>query len=257
MSTDNTEIRNDLDAELAELPEKYRGKTLADLAKMHREAEQALSRQGQELGEYRRLATTLLELEQSDKGDKPKNDPKPVEITTDDLFADPNAAIEKAIESHPEVRRATETANKLERELAQRDFVERHPEFINDAKDAKFVDWVKASPMRLRLAQRADGWDLEAADELAALWEERKGVLKEVEQARKDADEVKRREAEKAGTLEGSSGATASSETIYNRAELRELNRLAKLGDRAALAKWNDPKFQEARRAAYRDGRVK
>lgn len=257
MTTDNAEVQNNLDAELAALPDKYKGKSPADLIKMHMEAEKVASRQGQELGELRRLANNLLELEQSNTSVKPKQDDPPVEITTDDLFANPNEAIEKAIKSHPEVKRATETADKLERELAQRDFAERHPEFIQDIKDQKFVDWVKQSATRLKLAQKADGWDLDAAEELAGLWEERKSVLSEAEKLRSEADALRRKADEKAGTLEGSSGSDASNETIYSRAELRELNRRAKLGDKAALAKWNDPKFREARMQAYADKRVK
>ncbi len=77
---------DNLENELADLPEKYKGKSVAEIAEMHMEAEKAFSRQGQELGEYRKLATTLAET---------ATRPTPVErerkqITTDDLFADPN-----------------------------------------------------------------------------------------------------------------------------------------------------------------------
>lgn len=257
MTTDNIVETGNLEAELASLPEKYRNKSAADLARMHMEAEKALSRQGQELGEYRRLATTLLELEQDEGGPARKKDEPKVEITTDDLINDPNAAIERAVENHPKVRKAAETADKLERQVAQQEFAQAHPDFVQDVHSDGFREWVQASPVRARLFQKADGYDLDAAETLASMWEERKSVLSEAEKAKQEAAEQKRKAAEKAGTLEGSTGADASSEIVLSRAELRELQRRALMGDRQAQAKWNDPKFQQMRKAAYRDQRVK
>ena len=43
-----------------EIPEKYKGKSLEDIVKMHQEAEKLIGRQAQEVGEVRRLADELL-----------------------------------------------------------------------------------------------------------------------------------------------------------------------------------------------------
>ena len=45
---------------LAELPEKYRNKTLEEVVKMHQEAEKLIGKQAQEVGETRKLADELI-----------------------------------------------------------------------------------------------------------------------------------------------------------------------------------------------------
>lgn len=42
------------------LPEKYQGKSIEEVAKMHQEVEKRLSIQGQEIGEVRKLADELI-----------------------------------------------------------------------------------------------------------------------------------------------------------------------------------------------------
>jgi hypothetical protein len=43
-----------------DLPDKYRGKSASDIARMHQEAEKAIGRQGQELGDLRRVVDDIL-----------------------------------------------------------------------------------------------------------------------------------------------------------------------------------------------------
>jgi hypothetical protein len=250
--TDKAQNLDNLEQELATLPEKYKGKQLTDIVKMHQELEQAYSRQGNELGEYRKLATTLSEKVTSPSKSEPEE--KRPDVTTDDLFANPAKAIDDVIESHPAVKKAREAADNLERQIAQRDFESRHPSFKDDLTDEGFQNWVKSNPALLRLAARADQYDFDAADQLFGLWSEKKSVKADVEKKVKELAAKERKERD--GTLEGSSGTDASSEVVYNRAELRELQRRALLGDKAALAKWNDPKFRKARLEAYATGRV-
>jgi hypothetical protein len=252
--TDDNKARtaDNLDDELATLPDKYKGKSVAEVVRMHQEAEQLNSRLGNEIGEYRKLALTLAE---TSTRTPEKTEVRRPEVTTDDLFADPAKAIDDVIESHPVVKKARETTENLERQLAQREFESRHPSFKEDLSDPEFVKWVQSNPSLLKMAQRADSYDFDAADQLFGLWHEKKSVKQEVE--RKTKEVVEKKEKERAGMLEGNSGADSSSESIYSRAELRELQRKALMGDRSAAAKWNDPKFQAARKAAYAAGRVR
>lgn len=242
---------DNLENELA-VPEKYQGKSTADVVKMHQELEQAYSRQGNELGEYRKLSLTLADTVTR----PPKVEPevKRHTVTADDLFADPAKAIDDVIDSHPVVKKARETTENLERQLAQKDFESRHSSFKEDLQDPAFAAWVKSNPSLVRMAQKADAYDFDSADQLFGLWKEKKSVKAEVEQKVKEVTDKQKKE--RAGTLEGSSGVDASSETIWNRAEIREIQRKALLGDRTARAKWEDPKWQAQRRKAYADGRV-
>ena len=56
--TQQTEQNNSQVA--SEIPEKYKGKNLEDIVRMHQEAEKLIGRQAQEVGEVRRLADELL-----------------------------------------------------------------------------------------------------------------------------------------------------------------------------------------------------
>lgn len=253
MTEDNkARTADNLESELASLPEKFKGKSVADIAKAYTDLEAAFSRQGNELSDYRKLSLTLAE---TSSRTPEKTEEKRPEITSDDLFADPGKTIDEVIESHPVVKKARESAENLERQLAQKDFESRHPSFKQDLTDPEFQNWVKSNPSLVKMAQRADSYDFDAADQLFGLWAEKKSVKQDVEKKVKEMSE--RKEKERAGTLEGNSGADSSSDTIYSRAELRELQRKALLGDRTAAAKWNDPKFKQARLAAYKDGRVR
>lgn len=247
------QILDNLEAQLSgdTIPEKFRGKSVKDVFKSYSELESAYSRQGQELGDARRLASSLAELEvQTSKNTVQARQP----VSTDDLLTDPDKAINEAIETHPAVKQARETADQLERQLALNKFEKSHPNFRETASDNKFQEWVNSTPGLKRLARDADGYDMDAADTLFSLWKEKVEMQAEIE--RKAADRENKRKQEQEGTLEGASGTDASSETIYSRAEFRELQRRALLGDRSAMAKWNDPKFQELRRKAYMDKRV-
>lgn len=243
VNTDN------LESELAGLPEKFKGKTLSDIASAYLELEKEKSRIANELGESRRTITSLLEVKPKEVEKKER----PV-VNTDELLSDPNTTIDQAIDTHPAVQKARETAENLERQIAQKTFESEYPTYKDDLKDDAFVDWVKKNPVRQYLIQQANSYDLNSARALWDMWKEHKELVGV--KATQAADQAKRKEAEKNGTLEGSSGADASSEVTLNRAELRELQRKALLGDKAALAKWNDPKFRQMRISAYADGRV-
>jgi len=52
-----------------ELPEKYRGKALDEIIRMHQEAEKLIGRQAQEVGEVRKLADSLLKQQLETKHD--------------------------------------------------------------------------------------------------------------------------------------------------------------------------------------------
>lgn len=242
---------DNLEAQLAgdTVPEKFRGKAIKDVLKSYSELETAHSRQGQELGEVRRLATSLSELEtRASKDETPR---QPVDMES--LVADPDKAINEAIESHPAVRQATERSAQLERDLALANFEKKHPSFRETAVDSDFKTWVEGSVALRRIAAAADQYDLDAADTLFTLWHERKENQEQTKQTETARENRKRQE--RAGTLEGASGADSSSEVVINRDEMRELHKQALLGNKQAKAKWEDPKFQAMRRRAYMDKR--
>ena len=53
-------LENTVEPASDDIPEKYRGKQLSDIIKMHQEAEKLIGKQAQEVGEVRKLADELI-----------------------------------------------------------------------------------------------------------------------------------------------------------------------------------------------------
>ena len=105
-----------------ELPEKYRGKSVDDVIRMHQEAEKLMSRQAQEVGEVRKLADELIKSQL-----KPKPEPEVAEEI--DFFENPQEAVRRAVESNPKVLAAEQYAIQVQRQQNQQtDETKTHPE---------------------------------------------------------------------------------------------------------------------------------
>jgi predicted RNA-binding protein YlqC (UPF0109 family) len=81
-----------------EVPEKYKGKSLKEIARMHQEAEKLIGRQGSEVGELRKIVDDFIKAQALSK----QQPQEPVEEV--DFFADPEKAVSKAIENHPKIK---------------------------------------------------------------------------------------------------------------------------------------------------------
>ena len=84
-----------------DIPDKYKGKSVKDIVRMHQEAERAIGKQGSEVGELRRIVDDFVQAQTvSQKQQAPE-----VEEEVD-FFTDPDKAIASAISKHPKVREA-------------------------------------------------------------------------------------------------------------------------------------------------------
>jgi hypothetical protein len=241
-----------------ELPEKYRGKSVADIVKMHMNAEKRVSQLGNELGTLRSLADQVLDLKKKDNVQTVQETPrKPV--TVDEIFADPDKVLRETVAGSDVAKKAEEAntrVEQIERQLAVREFENRHPSYKDDLGDPAFQDWVASNPARVELFRRADNFDVASADALWQMWSENK-ELREVREKREQAKR-KRDEVLSAGrTVPDASTEAPSRGPVYSRAKLMELQVKAHSGDTAARAKWNDPAFQQELLKAYSEERVK
>ncbi len=82
-----------------DLPEKYRGKTAAELARMHQEAEKLLGRQSSEVGELRKVVDSYIQTQLSQQ----QQQEAPQEDDDVDFFVYPDKAVARAIERHPRI----------------------------------------------------------------------------------------------------------------------------------------------------------
>lgn len=204
-----------------ELPEKYKGKTAIEIAKMHQEAEKLIGRQANEVHEVRSLADQLLKQQL----DTQARQAKPIEESLEeDFFADPASAVNRQVEKHPAVLEARQAALEMKRMKTAQQLSTKHPDFATIASDSGFQDWVKSSAIRLNLFAKADAeFDFESADELLSTYKELKQIKQQNQVVQTAAVESKAQEqAMKAATVDVG-GAGESSRKVYRRADLIKL----------------------------------
>lgn len=222
-----------------EVPEKYKGKSLKDIARMHQEAEKLIGRQGSEVGELRKIVDDFIKAQVLSK----QQPQEPVEEV--DFFADPEKAVSKAIENHPKIKQAEQAALQMRVVETVSMLKQKHPDFMEIAGDASFQEWVKSSKVRVQLFAAANNYDFDAADELLSVWKERKQVADATVKAEKQ-DRERVLKSATATTAKGSD--EAPSKKIYRRADIIKLMQ-------------TDPDRYDALQpeimSAYREGRVR
>lgn len=223
-----------------ELPEKYRSKSLEEVIRMHQEAEKLIGKQAQEVGEVRKLADELLKQSISSK-QQPKDEVEP-EI---DFFENPQKAVQKTVEKHPDVLAARQAAAEFRRMQTQQKLAQEHPDYAQLVQDPEFASWVKASPVRVSLYAKADGeFDFDSANELLSTYKQIRGVKTK---ATEDAGEATRKQNLKTAQVDvGGSG--ESSKRVYRRADLIRL----KMTDPGRYESLSDEIMK-----AYAEGRVR
>jgi hypothetical protein len=221
------------------VPEKYQGKSVDDIIRMHQEAEKLIGKQAQEVGEVRKLADDLI------KQNLQTNHKPIVEEPEVDFFEDPQKAIQNTVNRHPDVLAAKQATQEFKRMNIQQKLAATHPDFQQVVQDSGFTEWVKASPVRLSLYAKADGeYDFDSANELLSTYKQ----LKQVQTKQVAAvDNTARQQSLKAASVD-SGGTGESSKKIYRRADLIQL-------------RMRDPDRYEALQpeimAAYAEGRIK
>ena len=228
------------------IPEKYRGKSVEEIVKMHQEAEKLIGRQANEVHEVRSLADQLLKQQLDSKA----KEAKPIEESLeDDFFADPASAVNRQVEKHPAVLEARQAALEMKRMKTAQQLSSKHPDFATIAQDAGFQDWVKSSAIRLNLFAKADAeFDFESADELLSTYKELKQIKQQNQNVQSANVESKAQEqAMKAATVDVG-GAGETSRKVYRRADLIKL----RMTDPDRYMQLSDEIMQ-----AYAEGRVK
>jgi hypothetical protein len=221
-----------------DIPEKYRGKSPKDLIKMHQEAEKYVGRQGQEVGELRKVVDEFIKT-QSTKDLKTEET-----LADDDFFVEPKSAVKRAIDSHPAIKEAQQAAIHMKRAETLSRLGQEFPNYMDTVQDPSFAEWVKGSRVRTELYARAESqFDYDSAKELLATWQDKTELTKKVTETSK----LDRDKQLKAADI----GSTGNSETVskkkYRRSDIVKLMQ-------------TDPDRYDAMSdeimAAYREGRV-
>lgn len=226
-----------------EVPEKYKGKSLAEIAKMHEEAEKLIGRQANEVGELRKLTDEILKQQLANS--QPKQQQEAPEV---DFWSDPDQYLNKKLENHPDILAARQAQMQMRHQQASETLHKKHPDMLEVVQSKDFQDWVASSKVRTQLYVAADTqYDTEAADELLSTFKALTG--KKAEEGQQQAKELtaSRQKQLKAATVDAGGG-NETSRKVYRRADLIRL-------------RMQDPARYEALAdeimLAYQEGRVK
>ena len=223
------------------IPDKYQGKDIKDIVRMHQEAEKLLGRQSSEVGELRRIVDDFVKAQLAEKEQAHASTAEEI-----DFFEDPQKAVEYAINNHPKLKQAEAVTAQLKQSEALARLKSSHPDFDKIVSDDSFLEWVGKSKFRSNLLQQADKqYDFDAADELLTSWKERQSVLETSKQTEQTARKQQMKSAS-TGNTKGS--AEAPSRKVYRRADIIKLMQ-------------TDPErymsLAEEIRTAYAEGRVR
>ena len=229
-----------------DIPDRYRGKSVKEIARMHQEAEKLIGKHAQEVGEVRKLADELIKRQL----DTPtKVETKATEEDEIDFFADPEKAVSSKIEKHPAIKEAKQQALQMKQMQTYNRLNQEFPDFMQTVQDPEFAEWIKKSPIRMQLYTKADAeFDYDSAAELLNTW----GYIKPKNVAKQEVPvEVKQaqRAAVQQATMDvGGSSPSTNSTKVYRRADLIRLQ--IENPDRYV-------QMQDEIMAAYAEGRVK
>ena len=223
-----------------ELPDKYRDKSLDEIVKMHQEAEKLIGKQAQEVGEVRKLADELIKQNLGSRQQQTRQEEPEV-----DFFENPQKAVQRTVDNHPDILAARQVTLEMKRSQIQQRLAQEHPDFGEIAKDQDFANWVKSSPIRIKIFEQADsGYDFDSANELLSTYKQLRSVKQK--QTSDDGEITRKQNLKAVGVDVGGSG--ESSKKVYRRADLIRL-------------KMQDPNRYDALSdeimAAYAEGRVR
>ena len=204
-----------------ELPDKYKGKSVTDIIAMHQNAEQLLGKQGQEVGELRRVVDDFINSQTVKEEQKAQTALEDFDETA--FFENPKETIQKLLENHPSIKQSQELAAQIKQQEALARLKASHPDFQEIIKDEKFAQWIGKSKVREKMLYEADkNYDFDSADELLTLWKERQQIVQDTVNVETKArkDQVK---SASSGTSKGS--AERAPRKVYRRADIIELMR--------------------------------
>ena len=228
------------------LPSKYQGKSVAEIIKMHQEAEKLIGKHAQEVGEVRKLADELIKRQL----DTPtKEEVKATEEDEIDFFADPEKAVSKKIEKHPAIQEAKQQALQLKQMQTVNRLQQEFPDFMQTVADPEFVEWIKGSQVRIQLFNQANAnYDFDSAAELLQTWNYVKPKAAPKQEAPQEVRQAQRAAIQQATVDVGGATQSVGSSKVYRRADLIRLQ--IESPDRYA-------QMQDEILAAYAEGRVK
>ena len=214
------EIESASGVEDTEVPAKFQGKSVDDILSSYQNLEQQYGKQGNELGELRKLADTLIQknLQEAQVQQVQQDE---AALTEEDFHENPLKAVRRVVEEALQPIKGAITQTQADSTLQR--LQTKHPDVEDIVNNAQFQQWVMASTPRQDMWLKASNGDFEYADELFSQYKELTQTAneKQTEKVQKERE----RELQAATTASGGSSADASSSglPVYKRTELIRL----------------------------------
>jgi len=227
------------------VPPKFQGKSVDEILQSYQNLEQQYGKQGNELGELRKLADSLIQKNLQEAQDTPVQEQEK-QLSEDDFLANPvdsvRKIVEEAIQPIKGALQQTNTDTTMSRLQA------KHPDVEAIVKDLDFQKWVMESVPRQDMWQKASAGDFNYADELFSQYKSLHGI--KMEQQKEIARTEKERELNAATAVASgaSQDAVSKGKPTYKRSELIRLQ----LEDPRRYADLQPEIYQ-----AYKEGRVR
>jgi hypothetical protein len=203
-----------------EVPQKFEGKSVEEIVESYSNLEKQYGKQGNELGELRKLADTLIQknLQESQATDAQSELPP---LKEDDFLTDPVNSVRRIVEEalQPikgviEQTTADTTINRLQT---------KHPDLEQIVQDVDFQKWVMESMPRQDMWQRASTGDFNYADELISQYKALHGQHAAAQEQQVKTEKEKELQAATSVASGISSDGSQKSKPTYRRAELIRL----------------------------------
>jgi hypothetical protein len=213
-------VENKPTEEELKIPSKFKGKSVEEVLNSYQNLEQQYGKQGNELGELRKLADALIQKNlQEAQSQQIQNEEDA--LTEEDFHENPLQSVRRVVEEALQPIKGA--INQTQNENTLQRLQSKHPDVGEIVQDTQFQQWVMASTPRQDMWLKASNGDFEYADELFSQYKELTQTTHE-----KQTEEIQRereRELQAATTVSGGSSSDASSSglPIYKRSELIRL----------------------------------
>ena len=203
-----------------EVPQKFEGKSVEEIVESYSNLEKQYGKQGNELGELRKLADTLIQKNlQESQATNAQSELPP--LKEDDFLTDPVNSVRRIVEEalQPikgviEHTTADTTINRLQT---------KHPDLEQIVQDVDFQKWVMESMPRQDMWQRASTGDFNYADELISQYKALHGQHAAAQEQQVKTEKEKELQAATSVASGISSDGSQKSKPTYRRAELIRL----------------------------------
>lgn len=209
-----------------EIPDRFKGKSKAEIAASFVELQALNSRQANDLGSMRKTVDQLIELQSQQSNSPDTEEETAAPVTVDDLYDDADGIIRRLVREE-----SSDRIDALEKALQSQvsntgvaALTEKYPTWKTDAQDPEFLAWVREKRSRIMLIQAADALDFEAAEELLGSYYESKAP------AQDETDDAETQQQLRDATLESGSPAPTDLVDTYSRHELMQKRIAAKQG---------------------------